>query len=61
MAAWRPAKPVLLLDWDGDVKYLNNRISEHMTFGSVLAEGELPAAVGLRSSHTSTKATLYRW
>ena len=33
-------KPVLLLDWDGDVKYLNNRISEHMTFGSVLAEGE---------------------
>ena len=33
-------KPVLLLDWDGDVKYLNNRISEHMTFGSVLADGE---------------------
>ena len=33
-------KPVLLLDWDGDVKYLNDRISEHMTFGSVLAEGE---------------------
>lgn len=33
-------KPVLLLDWDGDVAYLNNRISEHMTFGSALAEGE---------------------
>ena len=33
-------KPVLLLDWDGDVKYLNDRISEHMTFGSVLPEGE---------------------
>lgn len=32
-------KPVLLLDWDGDVKYLNERISEHMTFGSVLPEG----------------------
>ena len=33
-------KPVLLLDWDGDVKYLNDRISEHMTFGSVLEAGE---------------------
>lgn len=33
-------KPVLLLDWDGDVKYLNDRISEHMTFGSALAEGD---------------------
>ena len=33
-------KPVLLLDWDGDVRYLNEHISEHMTFGSVLAEGE---------------------
>ena len=32
-------KPVLLLDWDGDVRYLNNRISEYMTFGSVLPEG----------------------
>ena len=32
-------KPVLLLDWDGDVKYLNERISEHMTFGSALPEG----------------------
>ena len=32
-------KPVLLLDWDGDVRYLNNRISEYMTFGSVLLEG----------------------
>ena len=32
-------KPVLLLDWDGDVKYLNERISEHMTFGSTLPEG----------------------
>ena len=32
-------KPVLLLDWDGDVQYLNNRISEYMTFGSVLPEG----------------------
>ena len=32
-------KPVLLLDWDGDVRYLNNRISEYMTFGSSLPEG----------------------
>ena len=32
-------KPVLLLDWDGDVRYLNNRISEYMIFGSVLPEG----------------------
>lgn len=32
-------KPVLLLDWDGDVRYLNNRISEYMTFGSTLPEG----------------------
>ena len=40
-------KPVLLLDWDGDVKYLNDRISEHMTFGSVLPDGaDFPLQLG---------------
>lgn len=32
-------KPVLLLDWDGDVSYLNQRISEHMVFGNALPQG----------------------
>lgn len=40
-------KPVLLLDWDGDVKYLNDRISEHMTFGSALPDGaDFPLQLG---------------
>ena len=32
-------KPVLLLDWDGDVSCLNERISEHMVFGNALPQG----------------------
>ena len=32
--------PVLLLDWDGDVAYLNHSISEHMVFGNALPAGE---------------------
>ena len=42
-------KPVLLLDWDGDVSYLNQRISEHMVFRQCAAAGLLlPPAVGLK-------------
>ena len=31
--------PEVSVSDDGDVRYLNNRISEYMTFGSVLPEG----------------------
>lgn len=33
-------KPVLLLDWDGDVNYLNHRISGHAVWGSALQPGQ---------------------
>ena len=43
-------KPVLLLDWDGDVRYLNNRISEYTDLRQRPAGGQhLPFAVGLTS------------
>ena len=33
-------KPVLLLDWDGDISYLNHRISDHAVWGSALQPGQ---------------------
>ena len=33
-------KPVLLLDWDDDITYLNHRISDNAVWGSVLQEGQ---------------------
>lgn len=32
--------PVLLLDWDGDITYLNRRISDHAVWGSALQPGQ---------------------
>ena len=33
-------KPVLLLDWDADITYLNHRISDNTVWGSALQEGQ---------------------
>ena len=33
-------KPVLLLDWDADITYLNHRISDNAVWGSALQEGQ---------------------
>ena len=33
-------KPVLLLDWDADINYLNHRISDNAVWGSALQEGQ---------------------
>lgn len=33
-------RPVLLLDWDADITYLNHRISDHAVWGSALQPGQ---------------------
>ena len=40
LSSLETGKPVLLLDWDADITYLNHRISDNAVWGSALQEGQ---------------------